>query len=179
MEVVPQRRADGGQNTTEVQHSLSTCGAVIQIDAGDGKTLETLDENTPPATDVLNRVYRKDISHLGIRLLSLNDDWTEGVPEEILDTTQPIERVVLEEIDQNAEVLENYSDPEIMVPRVGQAFKTDTDAFNFYNMYSIRMGFGIRHNKNRKNVAVTPYFTTKHIYSKIENFGCISSIGTV
>ncbi|XP_062180213.1 protein FAR1-RELATED SEQUENCE 5-like [Phragmites australis] len=153
MEIVAQCRANGGQNTAEVQHSASACGAVIRIDAGDGKTLETLDEDTPPATDVLNLVYRKDISNLGMRLLSLNDDWTEGVPEEILDTTQPIERVVLEEIDQNAELPENYSDPEIFVPRVGQGFKTDTDAFNFYNMYSIRMGFGIRHNKNRKNVA--------------------------
>ncbi|KAL6598810.1 hypothetical protein ACP70R_046070 [Stipagrostis hirtigluma subsp. patula] len=102
-------------------------------------------ENTPPLTK------RREASHLDIRPFSLSGDWMEGVTDDNLDACHPIERTVLEEVDQNAELPEIYSDPKVLVPKVGQPFKTDTDAFNFYNIYSMRKGFGIRLNKNRFN----------------------------
>ena len=46
-----------------------------------------------------------------------------------------------------------YCDATIMDPFLGQVFHEDTDGFQFYNMYALRNGFGIRIRKQVKNVA--------------------------
>ena len=40
-----------------------------------------------------------------------------------------------------------------MDPFLGQVFHEDTDAFQVYNMYALRNGFGIRIRKQVKNIA--------------------------
>ena len=58
---------------------------------------------------------------------------------------------MLGESNENTEIPSEYADPEVMMPTQGQSFKTERDAYNLYNLYAVRMGFGIRLNKFRNN----------------------------
>ena len=46
-----------------------------------------------------------------------------------------------------------YCNAIIMDPFLGKVFNNETDAFQFYNMYALRKGFGIRIRKQVQNVA--------------------------
>lgn len=46
-----------------------------------------------------------------------------------------------------------YLNTEILDPSMGHVFLAETDAFQFYNLYALRKGFGIRIHKQVKNVA--------------------------
>ncbi|KAF0924060.1 hypothetical protein E2562_008388 [Oryza meyeriana var. granulata] len=58
-------------------------------------------------------------------------------------------RTVVDNVDTIADITREYADPQILAPVVGQSFKTD--AFNFYNVYTVSKGFGIRLSKDRLN----------------------------
>ncbi|BAT01665.1 Os07g0504400 [Oryza sativa Japonica Group] len=79
-------------------------------------------------------------------------DWTEGNPAEKEGAGIPMERMVVDNVDSSAAIPPEYADPNILAPALGQRFKTERDTFNFYNVYAISKGFGIRLNKERLNV---------------------------
>ncbi|KAF0895758.1 hypothetical protein E2562_014366 [Oryza meyeriana var. granulata] len=82
-------------------------------------------------------------------LLSL--DWTEGNPCEKDGAGLPIERTVVDNVDTIADITREYADPQMLAPVVGQSFKTERDAFNFYNVYAVSKGFSIRLSRDRLN----------------------------
>ncbi|KAF2910465.1 hypothetical protein DAI22_11g101950 [Oryza sativa Japonica Group] len=60
--------------------------------------------------------------------------------------------MVVDNVDSSAAIPLEYADANILAPALGQRFKTERDAFNFYNVYAVSKGFGIRLNKERLNV---------------------------
>ncbi|KAL6903740.1 hypothetical protein ACP4OV_004553 [Aristida adscensionis] len=167
---------DGGMEDSRLGHPIGSSFNGVRILEDRGlitRSGEPGDGNTPATkADILEQEKSRKMQTDG-EPFSFGGDWTQ-VSLELLTARQPIERnvvaeidqsaelpenysdpeiIVVAEIDQTAELPENYSDPEIMVPKVGQCFKTDTDAYNLYNIYSLRQGFGIRLNKCRLNVA--------------------------
>lgn len=59
--------------------------------------------------------------------------------------------MVVDNVDSSAVIPPEYADPQILTPMLGQRFKTERDAYNFYNVYAVSKGFGIRLDKDRKN----------------------------
>jgi hypothetical protein len=53
------------------------------------------------------------------------------------------------DVDQYEDIPYGYSDPSILVPKIGQLFEEDVDGYRFYNLYARFTGFGIRMSKNR------------------------------
>ncbi|KAF2907718.1 hypothetical protein DAI22_12g119566 [Oryza sativa Japonica Group] len=103
--------------------------------------------------DVPSRVGSHDSGH-GIpetRNLVPSLDWTEGNPYEKEGAGIPMERMVVDNVDSSAVIPPEYADPQILTPMLGQRFKTERDAYNFYNVYAVSKGFGIRLDKDRKN----------------------------
>jgi hypothetical protein len=60
--------------------------------------------------------------------------------------------MVVDNVDSSAAIPLEYADANILAPALGQKFKTERDTFNFYNVYAVSKGFGIRLNKERLNV---------------------------
>ncbi|BAF14453.2 Os04g0354200 [Oryza sativa Japonica Group] len=103
--------------------------------------------------DVPSRVGSHDSGH-GIpetRNLVPSLDWTEGNPYEKEGAGIPMERMVVDNVDSSAVIPPEYADPQILTPMLGQRFKTERDAYNFYNVYAVSKGFGIRLDKDRMN----------------------------
>ncbi|EAY86052.1 hypothetical protein OsI_07419 [Oryza sativa Indica Group] len=61
----------------------------------------------------------------------------------------PMERIVVEEVEDSVLLPSLLSDPTILVPKIGQTFDEDPDGYAFYNLYARFTGFGIRRSKNR------------------------------
>ncbi|XP_066163743.1 protein FAR1-RELATED SEQUENCE 5-like [Oryza sativa Japonica Group] len=61
----------------------------------------------------------------------------------------PMERIVVEEVEDSVLLPSLLSDPTILVPKIGQTFDEDSDGYAFYNLYARFTGFGIRRSKNR------------------------------
>ncbi|KAE8768230.1 hypothetical protein D1007_60309 [Hordeum vulgare] len=62
-------------------------------------------------------------------------------------------RVVVDDEEGLLDLPHEYADHAILVSKVGKIFMTERDAFNLYNIYDVRIGFGIRLSKLRYNAA--------------------------
>ncbi|KAF0913239.1 hypothetical protein E2562_020393 [Oryza meyeriana var. granulata] len=60
-----------------------------------------------------------------------------------------MERIGVEREEGSVQIPISYSDPAILVPKIGQTFEEDSDGYAFYNLYARFYGFEIRRSKVR------------------------------
>lgn len=71
-------------------------------------------------------------------------------------------------MEESEDIPDSYSDPSVLVPKIGQLFEDELDGHRFYNLYARFNGFGIRRSKSRT--------LTKTGVKTMQEFCCIRQV---